>query len=111
MSGAVMFLPHIDMTASLSPSNTSGFTTDASPALSGLVTATAQDATGSVSYAWSQTGGDFMTIQNPTSQATRFTQSVPGSGQSIVGTFICTITDAAGQVAASNPVTVTLSWV
>lgn len=64
-------------------------------------------AVGAVTYLWTQTGGDAMTITDPASAETAFEASVsPGSPK--VGTFKCTVSDAGGHSADTPIVTVTL---
>jgi hypothetical protein len=75
---------------------------------SGAVTANVTGAVGEISYAWTRTAPDAhaWTINSPASQATTFS-TLANQGEEWTATFICTITDQAGQVLASSPVTVT----
>lgn len=71
------------------------------------VTAGVQGAVGTVSYAWTRTApdGHAWTIDNPTGQTTTFS-TLADQGESWTATFICTVTDQAGQVLASPTLTV-----
>lgn len=71
------------------------------------VTATVAGAIGTLAYAWTRTDSDPQpwTITSPDEATTTFSTNCD-QGQQFVATFICTITDQAGQVLASDPVTV-----
>jgi hypothetical protein len=77
------------------------------PVSSDPVTATVTGAIGTVSHAWSRTDGGAQpwTIDSPTSATTTFTTNC-AQGTDFTATFIDTVTDQAGQVLASSPVTV-----
>lgn len=70
------------------------------------VTATAADAVGAPVYAWTRTDGGAQpwTIISPAEATTEFSTAC-GQGQQFTATFICTVTDQAGRVLASDPVT------
>jgi hypothetical protein len=71
------------------------------------ITATATGTIGDVAYSWTRTAPDSQpwTINSPTAQTTTFSTDCD-QGEEFTATFICTITDRAGQVLASTPVTV-----
>lgn len=75
---------------------------------SGAVTATVTGAVGTVTHVWARTAPDahVWTINSPNSASTTFSTSA-NQGEEWTATFIDTITDQAGQVLASAPVTVT----
>lgn len=75
---------------------------------SDATTATPSGGTAPYTYAWSQTGGDSMTITSPTAASTTFSKSVPDA-VGYEGYFVCVVTDNVGQVAATNTVTCTLA--
>lgn len=70
------------------------------------VTATPSGAIGTVTYAWTRTDGGTQpwTIDSPTSSTTTFS-TVCDQTEEFTATFICTITDRAGQTVASATVT------
>ncbi|MDH7638964.1 hypothetical protein [Sphingomonas oryzagri] len=70
-------------------------------------TCTASGGAAPLTYAWTQTGGDPFTILYPTAASTAFTADSVSAGIPQAATFICTVTDAAGQTATSNIVTAT----
>lgn len=71
------------------------------------VTANVVGAVGSVSHSWTRTAPDAQTwtINNPTSATTTFSTDCDQS-EEFSATFIDTVTDQAGQVLASDAVTV-----
>jgi hypothetical protein len=71
------------------------------------VTANVAGAIGDIIYAWTRTAPDAhaWTITSP-DQATTTFSTLAAQGESWNATFICTITDSAGQVLASAPVAV-----
>lgn len=77
------------------------------PVTSAPVTATVVGAVGAVSHAWTRTAPDAQpwTIDDPTSPTTTFTTNCD-QNERFSATFIDTVTDAAGQVLASDPVAV-----
>lgn len=62
-------------------------------------------------YLWSliSAGGGTWSINAPNSATTTFTGGNCGPGSGLTGTFHCTVTDAAGNVAVTAVVTVTVS--
>lgn len=74
------------------------------------VTATVTGGVGTLAYAWTRTAADAQpwTITDPTAATTTFS-TVADQGESFDATFICTVTDQAGQVIASDPVAVNCS--
>jgi hypothetical protein len=75
--------------------------------VSEAVTATPSGTIGPVTYAWSRTDSDphAWTIDDPGGQTTTFS-TLAAQGETWTATFICTVTDQAGQVVASDPVSV-----
>lgn len=76
------------------------------PVTSDPVTAAVQGAVGTITYAWSRTdsGTQPWTIDDPTSATTTFTTTCAQSTE-FTATFICTVSDQAGQSIASSAVT------
>lgn len=76
------------------------------PTTTNAVTATPTGGIGTLSYLWTRTDGDphAWTINSPTSQATTFTTLCAALDEH-VATFICTVTDQAGQSVPSDAVT------
>jgi hypothetical protein len=76
------------------------------PVTSAPVTADVTGAVGAVSHAWTRTAPDAQpwTINNATSAIATFTTNCD-QNERFTATFIDTVTDAAGQVLASSPVT------
>lgn len=74
------------------------------------ITATPVGGAAPYTYAWTRTAPDAhaWTINNPSSAAASFSTSA-AANESWTATFICTVTDAGGQVVASGTVTVTAS--
>lgn len=70
------------------------------------VTATVAGAIGTLAYAWTRTDGGAQpwTITDAADATTEFSTNCD-QGQQFIATFICTVTDQAGQVLASDPVT------
>lgn len=77
------------------------------PVTSAPVTATVTGGVGTLTHAWTRTdsGTQPWTIDDPASATTTFTTSC-AQGQSFTASFKDTVTDQAGQVIASNPVSV-----
>jgi hypothetical protein len=77
------------------------------PVTSAPVTAAVTGGVGTLNHVWTRTAADAQpwTINNPNSDTTTFTTNC-AQNQSFTATFIDTVTDAAGQVLASSPVTV-----
>jgi hypothetical protein len=71
------------------------------------VTANATGAIGAVTYAWARTAADAQpwVINSPAGQVTTFSTDCD-QGEEFAATFICTISDQAGQVLATNAVAV-----
>jgi len=76
----------------------------------GTTTATPQAGTPPYSYLWSISSGDpTVTATSPNGATTAFRRTGVLSGNSFSSVFICTVTDAAGNSAISNPVNVTIT--
>lgn len=93
----------LDKSLAIGRANSSGSISVASEP----VTATVSGSIGALSYAWTRTAPDAQpwTIDNSTSATTSFSTTCPPD-TSYGATFICTATDAAGQVIASSAVSV-----
>lgn len=98
------------LAANLSTTTVSGARNNSGTVLvtSGSVTASGAGGSPPYNYAWTRTdgGGHSWTITDPTLATTKFKTNV-AHGASEVATFICTITDALGNTAVSDPVTAT----
>lgn len=70
------------------------------------VTVTTTGTIGAVSHAWGRTdsGVQPWTITDPSSATTAFSTQCD-QGEAFTATFVCTVTDRAGQVLVSDPVT------
>lgn len=80
------------------------------PITSPSVTCNVEGGSEPFTYAWTKTAGVAgWTIGSPAAATTNFTSPALGPGESEAATFICTVTDAAGHILASSPVTVTAS--
>lgn len=76
-----------------------------------MVTVTVTGGTPGYSYSWAQIDGPDVAWRStsPTSATTSFRRTSVGPGDSWSATFVCTVTDANGQTATSNPVTATVT--
>jgi hypothetical protein len=74
-----------------------------------IVTVTASGGAGGNAYSWTRTSGDAAIVaDSPGADATTFTATL-NVGDSFAAEFVCTVTDAAGAVLATEPVSVTMS--
>lgn len=112
MSGALAVLSGGGQafSATAAPPTRNGFTFDPSPAITGACNVSTSLGVPGYTYLWSQTGGDSIVITTPTGSSTTFSGAPPSPGTMLSGTFVCTVTDAIGQVAVTNTVVVNLSW-
>jgi len=99
---AAMFLP--PLTLSLSTQVVSGFASSGT-VYTNAVTVTPSGGQAPYSYAWSRVSGAG-TVANAAAATTNFTDT-PGWGNTTEGYFICTVTDALGNVAVSEQVQAT----
>lgn len=92
------------LSATASPNNVVGYasTNSSDPITTNSATATPAGGTAPFTYAWSGTAG--WTITSPASASTAFTSPPVSPGDVANGDFTCTITDASGAVATTNPV-------
>lgn len=99
------------MTAAASPASVAGYASSSSvtPISTSPASATPTGGAAPFTYSWEAVSALGWTINAPASDATSFTSPAidPGSGE--VGTFKCTVTDAAGAVAETNEVTASVT--
>lgn len=98
------------MTAALSSSTATG-TAATSLITTGTVTVTPSGGTAPYSYLWEAApyNTDGVGITSPTAATTSFRRNGCISGDSYIGDFFCTVTDALGVVAATSMVAVTIT--
>lgn len=94
------------MSASASPSATSGFTSGASVITTNSTTVTPTGGTGPYTYAWTLISRDHPTTDptanSPTAATTTFTQTNAAPGGFYTAEFLCTVTDSLGAMATAS---------
>ncbi len=76
---------------------------------SSLVTVTATNAVGTVTYAWSKISGDVLTISSPSSASTYFIADGMADFESRTAVFRCTVSDSQTTETVDISVTITLT--
>lgn len=99
---AATFLPPV--TLALSTQVVSGFAFGGT-VYTNNVTVTPSGGQAPYTYAWARVSGDGA-VENPAAATTNFSDT-PGFGNTTEGYFICTVTDALGNVAVSDQVQAT----
>ena len=98
------------LTASASPTTVSGTQGSASPIAvnTTFTTATPVGGRAPFTYSWAQVTGSTAAANSPSMATTNFARTVAASTTDVT-TFRCTVTDAVGQVAATNTITATFT--
>ena len=84
------------MTASASPTTLTKQATSSGTFTTSSTTVTPSGGTSPYTYAWAKVSGDTFTITSSTSASTTFSTSGLNEGDSISGTYRCTVTDSTG---------------
>lgn len=93
------------LTATLAPSNVSGFAFSPGPATTGNCTTTPIGGVEPYSYLWQKVSGDTITVNNPTSAVTKFTSFGPADSS----VYRCRVTDNNSTEVFTNNVSITLT--
>jgi hypothetical protein len=99
----------LPLEANVSPASVNFNGSNTSPTTS-TVTCTPTGGNPDYTYAWSRVSGSTaISATAPTAATTAFNTTGMSVGQSRTAAFVCTVTDAGGQTAASSNVSVTIS--
>lgn len=98
------------MTVTVTPDSAFGYGSSHAPIIitTTSVTASVEGGTAPFTYSWAAEFSSFDAV-SPTSATTIFRSDAVGPGDTATDNFVCTVTDAHGQTAASAPIPATAS--